>query len=120
MRDKIGIDLISWECDYPHSDTTWPESPEFMAKQLEGLTADEIDKITHRNALRFFGSDVLEQVGRENANVKALRAKAAGLDLRAPSAEGMTGPPKGEKRQLRVSDLMYQIMGGGTEARGST
>ena len=112
MRDKIGIDLISWECDYPHSDTTWPESPEFMARQLEGLTAEEVDKITHRNALRFFGSDLLERVGRANANVKALRAKAKGLDLRAPSAEGMTGPPKGEKRQLLVSDLMYQIMRG--------
>jgi predicted TIM-barrel fold metal-dependent hydrolase len=111
MRDKIGIDLISWECDYPHSDTTWPESPEFLARQLAGLTAEEVDKITHRNALRFFDSDALERVGRENACVKALRAKAAGLDLRAPSAAGMTGPPKGEQRQLLVSDLVYQIMG---------
>jgi predicted TIM-barrel fold metal-dependent hydrolase len=110
MRDKIGIDLISWECDYPHSDTTWPESPEFVAGQLERLTAEEVDKLTHQNALRFFGSDLLERVGRENATVKALRAKAEGLDLRAPSAEGMTGPPKGEKRQLLVSDLVYQIV----------
>ena len=75
------------------------------------MTGDEIDKITHQNALRFFASDVLERVGRQHATVKALRAKAAGLDLRAPSAEGMTGPPKGEKRQLLVSDLVYQIMG---------
>ena len=111
MRDKIGIDVISWECDYPHSDTTWPESPEFVARQLDGLSTDEIDKITHQNALRFFGSDLLDRVGRENATVKALRAKAAGLDLRAPSAAGMLGPPEAEKRQLLVSDLMYQIKG---------
>jgi hypothetical protein len=31
------------------------------------------------------------------------------MDLRTPSPEGMAGPPKGEKRQLKVSDLMYQI-----------
>ena len=111
MRHRIGIDLISWECDYPHSDTTWPESPEFVARQLDGLTTEEIDKITHRNALRFFGADLLDRVGREHATVKALRAKVAGLDLRAPSAAGMTGPPEGEKRQLLVSDLMYQIRG---------
>jgi predicted TIM-barrel fold metal-dependent hydrolase len=109
MRDKIGIDLISWECDYPHSDCTWPESPEALGIELADLSEEEIDKITHRNALRFFHSDVLERVGRGNATVKALRAKAAGLDLSAPSAEGMTGPPKGEKRQLLVSDLMYQM-----------
>ena len=23
-RDLIGVDNITWECDYPHSDTTWP------------------------------------------------------------------------------------------------
>ena len=109
MRDKIGIDHISWECDYPHSDTTWPESPEFLATQLAGLGREEIDKITHRNALRFFGSDLLEKVGRENATVKALRARAVGMDLRAPSPEGMTGPPKGKTRQLLVKDLMAQI-----------
>ncbi|MEJ2204938.1 MAG: amidohydrolase family protein [Gemmatimonadota bacterium] len=108
MRDKIGIDCISWECDYPHSDCTWPESPEFVADQLGGLTREEVDKITHQNALRFFGSDILEKVGPENATVGALRAQAEGMDLSAPSPEGMTGPPK-EKRQLKVSDLMYQI-----------
>ena len=110
MRDKIGIDCISWECDYPHSDCTWPESPEFMSEQLDGLSLEEIDKITHQNALRFFDSDILEKVGRENATVGALRAQAQGMDLSAPSAEGMTGPPK-EKRQVRVSDLMYQLQG---------
>ncbi|MEJ2203247.1 MAG: amidohydrolase family protein [Gemmatimonadota bacterium] len=109
MRDKIGIECISWECDSPHSYCTWPESPEFLAKQLAGLRREEIDKITHQNALRFFDSDLLEKVGRENATVKALRAQAVGMDLSAPSPEGMTGPPKGEKRQLQVKDLMYQI-----------
>ena len=47
----------------------------------------------------------------ENTAIKALRAKATGLDLRAPSAEGMTRPPEAERRQLLVSDLVYQIMG---------
>jgi predicted TIM-barrel fold metal-dependent hydrolase len=109
MRDRIGVDCISWECDYPHSDCTWPESPEFVANQLAGLGRHEIDKITHGNALRFFASDLLERVGRDDATVGALRAKALGMDLRAPSAEGMTGHRRGEKRQLKVSDLMAQI-----------
>ena len=26
-RDVIGIDTITWECDYPHSDSTWPSRP---------------------------------------------------------------------------------------------
>ena len=27
-RDDIGIDKIMWECDYPHTDTVWPDSQE--------------------------------------------------------------------------------------------
>jgi hypothetical protein len=114
MRDKIGIDFISWECDYPHSDTTWPESPEFLGQQLGHLSREEIDKITHGNALRFFHSDLLEKVGRANATVGALRAKARGMDLSAPAAEGMIVPGAGATRQLQVKDLMHQIAPGAT------
>ena len=28
MRHKMNVDMITWECDYPHSDSTWPQSPE--------------------------------------------------------------------------------------------
>ena len=28
LRHHIGIDNIAWECDYPHSDSSWPEAPE--------------------------------------------------------------------------------------------
>ena len=37
QRDAIGIDSITWECDYPHSDSSWPNSPESVAKQLAGV-----------------------------------------------------------------------------------
>src|SRR5579862_4827538 len=46
LRDRIGIDIIAWECDYPHTDTTWPESPEFAWNELqrEGCSDEEIHK----------------------------------------------------------------------------
>ena len=34
LRDRIGVDILAWECDYPHTDTTWPESPEFTWAEL--------------------------------------------------------------------------------------
>ena len=27
LIDDIGLDMITWECDYPHSDSTWPTRP---------------------------------------------------------------------------------------------
>lgn len=78
LRDRIGIETIAWECDYPHSDSTWPESPESALKEFVdvGCTDDEISKITWENAARFFRFDPFAMIRREDATVGALRARA--------------------------------------------
>ncbi len=54
MRDKIGIDRITFETDYPHSDSTWPDTRAVAAKLLDGLTDDEIYRIVRGNAINLF------------------------------------------------------------------
>ena len=56
-RHHLNLDHITWECDYPHSDSTWPNSPELLAPALAGIPDDEIAKITHENAMRLFQYD---------------------------------------------------------------
>ncbi|MEX0948143.1 MAG: amidohydrolase family protein [Acidimicrobiia bacterium] len=73
-RHRIGIDNITWECDYPHSDSTWPHSPEAMAKQVEGVPEDEVAKITYENAMRIYNFDPFTHRPKEQATVGALRA----------------------------------------------
>jgi predicted TIM-barrel fold metal-dependent hydrolase len=75
-RHRIGIDNITWECDYPHSDSTWPHSPEAMAKQVEGVPDDEVAKITYENAMRIYQFDPFAHRPKEKATVGALRAEA--------------------------------------------
>ncbi|MDV2477493.1 amidohydrolase [Rhodococcus zopfii] len=81
-RDRLGIDTIAWECDYPHSDSTWPNSPEMLMTELtaSNCTDAEIDKITHENVARFFDWDPFKHIPREQATVGALRAKATDVD----------------------------------------
>jgi predicted TIM-barrel fold metal-dependent hydrolase len=81
LRDKIGVETICWEADYPHSDSTWPESPERVMKQLGDLDSDEIDQITHLNAMKFFLFSPFDHIPREQATAGALRAKVPGRDL---------------------------------------
>jgi predicted TIM-barrel fold metal-dependent hydrolase len=83
LRDRIGIDIIAWECDYPHTDTTWPESPEYAWREFEeaGCSPAEIHKITWENACRFFSWDPFQHTKREDATVGALRASAADVDV---------------------------------------
>jgi predicted TIM-barrel fold metal-dependent hydrolase len=80
-RRHLNIDHVTWECDYPHSDSTWPSSPEQLMKSLVDCSDEEIDKITHRNAMRVFQYDPFAHVPRDQATVGALRAKAAGRDV---------------------------------------
>lgn len=80
VRHHLNIDHIHWECDYPHSDSTWPNAPEMAMKYLDGLPRDEIDKITHLNAMRNFSYDPFQHVPRQQATVGALRAQATDVD----------------------------------------
>ncbi len=41
-------------CDYPHPDTMWPESPEWLAKNLAGCGPADVAAITHLNACGTF------------------------------------------------------------------
>jgi predicted TIM-barrel fold metal-dependent hydrolase len=74
-RCSIGIDNITWECDYPHSDSSWPHSPESVAKQLDGVPVDEVNKMTHENAMRIFRYDPFAHRPRERSTVASLRSE---------------------------------------------
>ena len=43
LRHEIGIDIIAWECDYPHSDCFWPDAPEQVLAELNAAGADDSD-----------------------------------------------------------------------------
>ena len=81
MRHDIGIDTITWECDYPHSDCTWPTSPERLMKSLDGVPDDDIDKMTYVNAMRDFHFDPFAHRPKEQCTVGALRAEATDVDI---------------------------------------
>jgi predicted TIM-barrel fold metal-dependent hydrolase len=56
-REYIGIDQITFESDYPHQDSTWPNTQDYAAKAMAGLTDEEIFKIVRGNAIELFGLD---------------------------------------------------------------
>ncbi|MET0579809.1 MAG: amidohydrolase family protein [Ilumatobacteraceae bacterium] len=89
LRDRIGVETIAWECDFPHSDSRWPNSPEILFAELAeaGCGDAEIDAITWENAARFFGFDPFLHIEKHDATVGALRAAATadGVDTSTTS-----------------------------------
>jgi predicted TIM-barrel fold metal-dependent hydrolase len=81
-KGALDLDMVTWECDYPHSDSNWPLSPEVFAESAGGLTDEEVDKITHLNAMRHFHYDPFSVLGgRANCTVGALRKQVEGHDV---------------------------------------
>jgi len=61
-RDIVGMSQICFETDYPHADSTFPESKAVLAKIAAdaGLSGDEVYALARGNAIRAFG---LERFG---------------------------------------------------------
>jgi len=53
-RHDIGVDNITWECDYPHSDSYWPHSRKRAAEAFADVPDDEVHKMVELNVRRLY------------------------------------------------------------------
>jgi len=80
--DYMNSDMICYEADYPHSDTQWPNCPEYVWAGIQHLSDDVIDAITHKNVLREYNFDPFSILGgRENCTVGHLRELGKDVDV---------------------------------------
>ena len=55
QRDRIGVGQLVIEVDYPHQDTTWPDTPKLLERLATQVTPEELLMITRTNALDMLG-----------------------------------------------------------------
>ena len=56
--DEVGVDNITFETDYPHTDTTWPHTKQVAEKMMGHLPADVVWKIVRGNAARMLSLEI--------------------------------------------------------------
>ena len=56
--DRIGVNNVMFETDYPHQDGTFPHSRQVAEDLFGHLDADSVQKIARGNAIRLFGLDL--------------------------------------------------------------
>ncbi len=110
-RDLIGLDTICWECDYPHSDSTWPTAPERLWRSVKEIPEDEVHKITWENTCRHFQYDPFKHIPKAEATVGALRAraKAKGVDLSDKVGSGGKPPSDYARGYVTIGDIVQQM-----------
>ena len=55
MRHRIGVENIMWSSDYPHTDTTWPNSRQCIEETFKGVDQEDRRKLLAGNAARLYG-----------------------------------------------------------------
>jgi len=103
LYKEIGIDIIAFETDYPHSDSLWPDAPEYLLEQCNGagMSDEDIEKVSWKNVARFCSYDPFAVIPREQATVAALRAQSPDVDT--------TVRPRSEWRAKFDADPPYQV-----------
>jgi predicted TIM-barrel fold metal-dependent hydrolase len=107
-RHDVGLDRITWECDYPHSDSTWPQSPELVMKQMHGVPDAEVHAMTHENAMRLFSYDPFAHRPKERSTVAALRSEAQDVDL---SLKSHGRPIEQPESPISILDIVNKVTG---------
>lgn len=62
QRERIGVENILLESDYPHCDSTWPNTQAVVHHEIGNLPAADIERITWRNAAELYGLNIAAHV----------------------------------------------------------
>ncbi len=58
MLERVGVSNVTFETDYPHSDSTWPHTREVAQKLMGHLPDDVIRKLVRGNAIEMLSLDL--------------------------------------------------------------
>jgi predicted TIM-barrel fold metal-dependent hydrolase len=52
--EQIGLSNVLWGSDYPHEDSTWPESARVLAEHFSGVPAQHARRLARSNAISLY------------------------------------------------------------------
>jgi len=58
LRAHIGIDNILWGNDFPHTESSWPNSRAIVGDMMRGVPGSDARAMTNSNTARLFGIEV--------------------------------------------------------------
>ena len=113
MRHEIGIETVGFGRDYPHNETTWPNTLAWVRDAFAGVPENEVRMILGENVIRFLDLEraplaaVAQRVGPTMATLGADApavdpALVAHFDLRG----GYLKPAEGDAKLAQVMELV--------------
>ncbi len=63
LIEELGEDNVMWGSDFPHPDGVWPDSRDFIARELGSVSAAQRRKLVCENAARLYGFPLDQAAG---------------------------------------------------------
>jgi predicted TIM-barrel fold metal-dependent hydrolase len=57
VRHDVGIERFMWGSDYPHVESSWPNTKDWIRKLMGEYSEEELRKVLGENAIEFWGLD---------------------------------------------------------------
>lgn len=119
MRHEIGIETISFGRDYPHPESTWPHTREWMRDAFAGLPENEVRLMLGENPIRILGLDrnkLVEVANRIGPNIEDIiggkpavpEDLIAHFDVRG----GYLKPAESEERLAHIHEMLREDLAG--------
>lgn len=113
MRHELGMETVAFGRDYPHNESTWPNTRAWLKEAFTGVPENELRLMLGENAIRFFGLDrkrlaeTASRVGSTVDEVKAASAVDPALVAHFDLRGGFLKAPEGAAK-LEVIDGMVR------------
>ena len=123
MRHEIGVETMLFGRDYPHPESTWPNTRDWWRDAFDGVPEDELRLILGENAIRFLNLDrdrLVEIARRIGPTVEEIHA---GEPVTGPLLEsfalrgGYLKPSEGDSQIPMVDKVLQEDFVGLVAAR---
>ena len=115
MRHQLGIETIAFGRDYPHNESTWPNTQTWLGDAFAEVPDNELRLALGENVIRFLDLDrpTLARIAREIGPTRAdLEAKAAAaapelighFDMRG----GYLKPAEGDRKLDEIRPMIFE------------
>jgi hypothetical protein len=118
MRHEIGLETIAFGRDYPHPESTWPHTREWLRDAFDGVPDDELRMMLGENAIRFFDLDrerlaeIARRIGPTIDEIHSGGAVREDLIESFAARGGYLKPAEGEDMLPMLDDLLQKDLVG--------